>query len=311
MHPFDPWRVQLLVGLVFCVGLIACRPKAKPLGLAWAYYLLSAAFTFMAVWEHHDGPIGPILDISTGQAFALLLALPLPFLLWPGLRLRHWSLFFVTAALAEGVGILSGSYDLFVGGAPGFGSAYIAAAFPLARWPFQLFLLAPIWKAHGATAFMILGVQLLVYAWLHRHRFWPLLGVSLLAGVGYFTQGHELYQDPQRLAMWRAFTDWWWHHANIWVGTGVGTFQWLGPEIQAWTPPLWFFLHNDWLQLLFETGIIGLLLAVGIFGWTLTRARTTLKPTVAGLGAFMLTFAPLHFFLPAFFIVCILNEVHE
>ena len=66
-------------------------------------------------------------------------------------------------------------------------------------------------------------------------------------------------------------------------------------------PPLWLFMHNDWLQIGFEMGVVGLVLCLALFVQTLARAPKRLRPIVAGCGAFMLTLSPLHFFWSAFF----------
>ena len=55
-------------------------------------------------------------------------------------------------------------------------------------------------------------------------------------------------------------------------GTGLGTFESVFPSVQ--TPELgegiWRYAHNDWLQLLAEAGLVGVVLA-GAFGLTLAR----------------------------------------
>lgn len=87
-------------------------------------------------------------------------------------------------------------------------------------------------------------------------------------------------QNIDRLKHWEVFFQWWVDHAALLFGTGVGTFRHLGPVIQkaheielmpcilsGTYPNLietcqhWQWAHSDWLQILFENGIIGLLSA--------------------------------------------------
>jgi O-antigen ligase len=73
------------------------------------------------------------------------------------------------------------------------------------------------------------------------------------------------WSGPEEMGSWAV-------KANHWIGTGAGTFRHLGPEIQIkyhLTEGKWWpWAHNDWLQILFETGYIGLLSSV----WVLVEA---------------------------------------
>jgi hypothetical protein len=84
----------------------------------------------------------------------------------------------------------------------------------------------------------------------------------ILSVAAYVTFGTHLVDDSDRFKMWSIAMQWWDVNANAWFGTGVGSYFLLGPHIQTlnhyregfW----WIWLHNDWLQLVFEQGIVGL-----------------------------------------------------
>ena len=74
------------------------------------------------------------------------------------------------------------------------------------------------------------------------------------------------------------------------LGTGLGTFFDVYPRFQPENFPKYFaYAHNDWLQLLIETGAIGLTLAaaaVGIYFSSLIKIfRERRDPYVKGIGA--------------------------
>lgn len=69
---------------------------------------------------------------------------------------------------------------------------------------------------------------------------------------------------------------WWWENVNIWRGAGLGTFEIIGTAIQKETPvlgkSLLIYLHNDYLQVLFEQGVVGLLCGLIAYGAALKKA---------------------------------------
>jgi len=122
-----------------------------------------------------------------------------------------------------------------------------------------------------------------------------------LAGVGYLTQGPELWYDNSRFSMWNWTIQFW--ERQGWFsqlfGMGTGTMRTFMPiaEVEHDKSTGWYFwLHNDWLQWLPE---------LGWFGWTanivaaLELFRRSLRwpsfaAQLAAFGAAMLTGFPLH-----------------
>ncbi len=88
-----------------------------------------------------------------------------------------------------------------------------------------------------------------------------------------------------------------WHGflAHPWLGHGAGSAQLLVPMAQAKTSPGFFIaVHNDWLQLAYEHGAVGLLLALSLYGLVLSRAPKRLLPSLVAYGVVMLANFPLH-----------------
>lgn len=97
------------------------------------------------------------------------------------------------------------------------------------------------------------------------------VGVPALIALGWATHGDKpFFNSSGRVEMWSFFLKLWavnWK--NMPFGTGFGTFgifsinlqKAFGVHSNSW----WIWLHNDWLQMLFEAGAVGLLLMVALY----------------------------------------------
>jgi O-antigen ligase len=132
-----------------------------------------------------------------------------------------------------------------------------------------------------STVFAVIvfgALSLVVIGRVHPRRFWPMLVValvlgSMLVGGAFFvmsrsnTLSERLAQinDPNNMRplMWQAALRQ--YHLSPAIGTGSGTYLYYGREFRAPTvqnDPI--FVHNDYLHILAEYGIIGAALA-GVF----------------------------------------------
>lgn len=107
--------------------------------------------------------------------------------------------------------------------------------------------------------------------------------------IGYALQGQMLFNGSGRYEIWAMSYEYFMGHVNHFTGAGLGTFQMMGPGIQIAnelkkgvavdrlvTGFPW--MHNDWLQVLFEGGLIGLILSATVFAVAVYKARS--KPAV-------------------------------
>lgn len=90
--------------------------------------------------------------------------------------------------------------------------------------------------------------------------------VGVLIAIGYLTQGSELLWTNHRSEIWKeSLTYWFGNIKTQWIGTGLGSFEILGPEIQkshGATSGFFVYAHNEWVQVLFEQGFIGITLMI-------------------------------------------------
>ena len=91
---------------------------------------------------------------------------------------------------------------------------------------------------------------------------------------------------PLRRATWALATEGGWT-GRVWVGYGAGSYRWISPPYQAQQKELQrdgklFYravhAHNDWLEMLAEWGIIGLLPVLAFLGWLFRRLARAFRP---------------------------------
>ncbi len=97
-----------------------------------------------------------------------------------------------------------------------------------------------------------------------------------LIALGQRLLGPTFWDNNQRFDIWRMAWDWFQMHAYPSVGQGYGVFQVLLPLEQLVTGHLgndaFLWLHNDWLQLGFEGGYVGMFCVYLALGRVLTLA---------------------------------------
>jgi len=113
----------------------------------------------------------------------------------------------------------------------------------------------------------------------------PILGRFKMKAASYQATGVD-DRAPLRRATWALATEGGWS-GRIWVGYGAGSYRWISPPYQAQQKELrrdgkLFFraihAHNDWLEMLAEWGIIGLLPVLAFLGWLFRRLARAFRP---------------------------------
>jgi O-antigen ligase len=155
-------------------------------------------------------------------------------------------------------------------------------------------------RAGIIAMFVCVGVMMIAARLAEGGRFAPILVLSVafaIVGLGIFTgidavlaryagMMHHGYFEQDRIPIWR--DSWRMIHSNPWFGQGVGSFQWTFPAYETWEPdrPA-VYAHNDYLQILAECGVAGLVLVVWLLiacwrrAWHNLRSEDSL---VRGIG---------------------------
>lgn len=244
----------------------------------------------------------------------------------------------------SGVGIFNaGSMD----------TTFIALCIPLFFWGRPKWKTKKFWRwllvlspcvfaialTPGSTAYLVLFGSLFGY-FLARKWWTASLGsVALVAFLAAVTKGASFWSDSGRLGPWRIFMEWFFlgapadwqtretvlpenwkaimewrlEHSPLIFGTGTGTFQWIGPTIQNVQDNIFIWMHNEYLQVLFEQGLVGLSLMLWLVGVCLWRVRREpiLLATSFGLLASMLTQFPLRYPVSQLFVLLLVRVIFE
>lgn len=173
----------------------------------------------------------------------------------------------------------------------------------------------------STTAVLSVCLAIVVLAWRSRKEIpvWimPLGALIPLASIPFFVKDH-FFNDNGRHEVWALMARWWWGNVpEHWIGNGSGSFFFTGPAIQQATGTangsLFGFLHNEYLQVVFEQGYVGgaLLLLVGV--WTLKKSfdRPWLFASLLTYGFIMAAQFPFRFFASALIGAVLVREAHE
>lgn len=156
--------------------------------------------------------------------------------------------------------------------------------------------LASILYVQGVASYAVLLVHLFFFV--YDSRYYRFAVGALLAGIcglRFYFPREEFLAGSRITDIWAPAFRWWYAHANQWIGTGPMSYEWLSPMFGA--PRMW--MHSDWLQIFFETGILGLTCAFLIYFVSLWRVRAypVALSILLGLGVGMTVYSPMQFFV--------------
>jgi len=109
---------------------------------------------------------------------------------------------------------------------------------------------------------------------------WLVLVGAASLFCGLISSGSLLFDSAGRFEAYKIFMSEWWNRGMILFGTGLGTFQVMSPQMQAkhnfmmsmsGEGHYWPTMHSDWLQCLFELGVVGLVLYATLFCKTMRK----------------------------------------
>jgi hypothetical protein len=209
--------------------------------------------------------------------------------------------FFLAVLVADALFILVGGPGIMIGTT--LDTLVMAIFLPLwfegrRTWCLPM-VLGAIFKTVGMASFVALFIHSFLWTWNNRRGLAMFVTgglLALLVLIPRFTVAERLM--PRIRDAWSPTFAHWVHHGNFFVGFGPWSFQWLAvsEKIGSW-PMLW--VHNDWLQILFELGAIGLSLSLIAYARTLwlVRADARAFSIMVCLGFGMFVYSPLQYFV--------------
>lgn len=288
--PMNAWRQMMVLGapwLLFCSLLFGVRRRRAYVLLGWLSVLAALAVgAFGFLNQYSSGTIlgypvpyntrcfGPFISRNHAGVYLYLhAALALALAFWHIRRAGQSALkggpHLVAAFFALALALLAALTGSTA--AVSVVLAVIALALPLAYY-FGF----PHSRGSRRQLILITGAAMLVSAVA------ILLAADLKPLVERFKAKTESFQQvraddraPLRRATWALIADGGWQ-GRAWVGYGAGSYRWISPPYQAQQPELrkdgkLFYraihAHNDWLEMLADWGVLGLLPVLAALAW--------------------------------------------
>jgi len=273
-----PQWALLCAGLVICLGIDLSKRIHWSVGPAFISTGLSSLY--ISVWHDNIYLNNPILVRNTLASFGLytLVSFVLIWLVVSRIKdVKKIEQAFAFICVVNSVFVL-GEFmlNLPTSGFLGNGSingSFIAFSVPLVlkytedwrisqRISISSACILAVMLSNSSMAVGTLAVSLGIYAYFKVNKCAFCVIFIIIMIFGYIALGPNLLNDSNRFEYWAMFWDWWTRNANIWFGTGNGSFLLLGRVAQDLSGDLRHGLlmaHNDPFQLLFEQGILGIL----------------------------------------------------
>lgn len=291
MSPFDSFTTQTAAGFILLFAWLSwvLAEKFDPwIGVSYFYFSMVAVPRFCFPQYFFQGfnletIIGFEAVITQGHFYLTAIIFVFFFMRWRTLEFTRLLMvcFAYLMALVSWGKFMNGNapyyqYSLFNNSA--IDCVFISCCLPSAnlylkgkqKW-WLLFLAGPLVFTQTSTGIFGLGMFLILPLIRRANYIWSIGAGAAVSAIGIFTQGEALFNSSGRVLVWKQTMPFWWQYLNHIVGAGVGTYFLYGPSVQinnlkdvpdGYVLPAFFWAHSDPLQILFETGYIGLILSI-------------------------------------------------
>ncbi len=297
----DPWHLSTLLGVLATAIVLVWQWELNPwVKIAYGYLLVYGIASAFLVKMGMSGTPELVVHLGAAKFCVVFILLPLFFEQATRGMWWHFQTWVLAALLLDSIGVMTGGQGIFIGNTQ---SALVCAIFlPLFVQHRFLCVLAPLcvvptFYTQSISGYVALSIHLTM--WLYqRRKIYALYGVMIGASAFYYLPGtDQIFPRTRIVQMWLPNFKWWVLYANHWVGTGPMSYEWLSAFGNMGTPRMW--MHSDWLQILFETGYLGLSAAVFLAGYGVwyCRKKAFSMSTLLALYAGMLVYSPMQFFI--------------
>lgn len=319
MDPLGLWQISIFAGMFAMIIALARRYNIGWEATAlWAYCLVKALYLV----EFPTLPFGDAtraFQASAGQSFAQIALIPLAILMLD--ERPMWKFFRVIAVVKIALIWITPYWTPHIPYMPwlslpgalissSFDQALLALYLPFAPAWIAIPSLVTILTHHGSTALMVLAVESAAIFFSRMHPLFAtptfLFSASALFAVARH-HAHDAYLDGlDRIQHWKLVYNFWKSSPYyVTFGVGAGSFMWVNRTLEKFSSQGGFqTAHSDWIQLGFDFGSVGVLLALLFLvrlAWSCRKDTLTLAGILGG-ATFMLTYHPLHY-MPGIFLV--------
>lgn len=179
--------------------------------------------------------------------------------------------------------------------------------------PVLLLMLTAIIGTKSSTGYAAVGVALASFLLIHYGKKALLIIAPLsivISGLSYLLLKGELLNPNGRYSIWTMSMKFFWNETNPWFGAGLGSYFFWGPQIQMHEQQIsgpmpqhmdiFLWMHNDWAQLVFELGFVGLgifVLMVLFMGEKAWAKKNSLFPIIITYAFIAITQMPFRIFV--------------
>lgn len=319
------WRTHQYIGMILfslVFGFIITKRFHWIAGLLCSYVMVSALWVFQNPDPQFGAMSGNFGRVSS-QAFAAFLLVISVVAFASSKLIKNLVIFVEVATIVDCILVYLYGYGFFNN--PSLDASFIMMMFPalcfrpnrfIPRsfkdpifWILLMVVLLPfiaLFRINESTPYFVLAGCLMVLCWKRKHLLIGGVGCALFAGA--LMNKQFFLRSNGRMDFWELFIGNLFSSGKYLLGAGTGTLEWAGPLIQIHnktlegTPGHWkgaaIWMHNEYLQVLFEQGILGLVLMLGLMAICWQRAKPIwLKACLAGAAVCFLTQYPIRFFL--------------
>jgi O-antigen ligase len=191
-----------------------------------------------------------------------------------------------------------------------------------------LILISAIVLTRSSTGYAGIGIataSYLVFRYRTKGLLWALGLGPLVTLASYLILDKELLNPNGRFSIWKMSYDFILSDTNKWIGSGLGTFWFWGPQIQIHNQmilqptfqgkmDLFTWMHNDWLQVFFELGIVGALSVAILYFYLLReswKSKSVYFCVIVTYGFIAITQMPLRLFVFQLLGVVLIREAFK
>lgn len=310
--------------IVWVVGSIfVCYGLSKR--YSWAVPLVFGVTVFSALRIYRNSLNGfssdPVIQQFDAAAQSALLTFLLTVMIVQALSIQSWLKIFKAVAVTNALVICGDSLFFTIKGLlnhlplselrqhepwgillnASMSGCLNASIFPLFNSKDKIFrylILVSIFAAGRSlpVAVLFVGIGALLFAQKRYRALHWAIPISFI--VGFLVKGRGLFESRGRDYIWTQAYYFFRDHLRWSIGSGLGGFYVIGPVLtnkEQGTTFIW--LHSDWLQTLFEQGIIGFVIILGMYlqGLRLARVTPQLFSALVAYAAFAAANMPLRY----------------
>lgn len=327
-HPWQ-WGDQLALGFFFCSSY-AIWNMLKEFHVSlrlWLIFLCGNACLYgmkqINPYQQQSALVGTIIQAVSLHSVCLILAgtLAIKFIVKKHYKPLRQALFVISllSSLFLIIKPLIGMHQYFILKSESMDATLLAILYPnylsfiMSIEPLLFFL--PVAAIFLTKSSMGIGcVCVATVAWFMHSKITIKRMLFLVASfipvglISFLFVGDKLLDSNGRINIWKASYAYWVDNVDPLIGAGISSFNHLGIIIGKineldFEKVKWTWLHSDWLQSIFELGIIGFLLTVWVFIVCLNRSyrhSTWLFASIVTMGVACLAQMPFRYFHAGF-----------